>query len=89
MATITFIPKGTCSKSIRFEVENGVVTHCEFTAGCSGNLQALSRLVAGRRAEDVAALLEGIQCQNGTSCPDQLAKALKKYLETISEIHRP
>lgn len=80
MATVTFVPKGTCSKRIRFEIEDGVITQCDFTAGCDGNLQALSKLIAGHRAKDIIALLEGIQCRNGTSCPDQLAKALKQYL---------
>lgn len=76
----TFRTKGTCSTMIEFDVRDGVVVKCSFQNGCDGNLQALSRLVEGRRAEEVIALLEGIQCRNGTSCPDQLARALKEYL---------
>lgn len=76
----TYTPKGTCSKRITFEVEDGVITHCEFERGCDGNLQGLARLIINRKADEVIALLEGIQCQNGTSCPDQLAKALRNYL---------
>jgi uncharacterized protein (TIGR03905 family) len=73
--------KGTCSKTIELEVENGVIVKCRFTDGCAGNLEALSRLVMGRPAAEVAALLRGIRCRNGTSCPDQLAKALGSYSE--------
>lgn len=73
----TYKTKGTCSSNIEFEVENGTVTACRFMGGCGGNLQGLARLVLGRPVDEVISLLEGIQCQNGTSCPDQLAKALK------------
>jgi uncharacterized protein (TIGR03905 family) len=76
-----FRTKGTCSKSIEFEVEDGVIRKCVFADGCKGNLEALSKLVVGRPAAEVAELLEGIRCQNGTSCPDQLAKALKGFLK--------
>ena len=72
--------KGTCSRNIEFEVQEGIVTACRFVGGCGGNLQGLARLVVGRPVDDVIALLEGIQCQNGTSCPDQLAKALRAHV---------
>lgn len=78
----TYKTKGTCSDTIRFDVdEQGVVTHCEFHQGCSGNAQGLSKMVIGRSAEDVITLLKGIQCRNGTSCPDQLAKALQAHIQ--------
>lgn len=82
---INFKPKGTCSTGIRFEIEDGVITQCAFDDGCDGNLQALSRLVLNRKVEEVIALLEGIQCQNGTSCPDQLAKAIKAHLKNEAD----
>ena len=69
---------GVCSTSIEVEVEHGIVTHCAFDGGCEGNTQAVARLVIGRPAEEVIRLLKGILCSggNGTSCPDQLARAL-------------
>ena len=70
--------EGTCSRAINYEVENGIVTQCEFVGGCPGNTQGVAKLVIGRKAEDVIAILKGIQCRNnGTSCPDQLARALE------------
>lgn len=72
--------KGTCSQRIEFEVEQGIVTQCRFIKGCSGNTQGVARLVIGRRVDEVVPMLRGIQCQNGTSCPDQLAQALEQYL---------
>lgn len=70
----------TCSRAINFEVENNIVTSCEFVGGCMGNTQGVARLVVGRSIDDVIQTLEGINCGNrGTSCPDQLAKALKAY----------
>ena len=79
--TITYQPKGTCSSKMTVEVEAGVVRSLKVDGGCSGNLQGISRLVAGMKAEDVIARLEGIRCGfKATSCPDQLAKALKQAL---------
>ncbi len=73
--------KGTCSKSIDFEIDAGIVRDISFASGCPGNLEGLSRLAEGRRAEEVVELLAGIKCgKKKTSCPDQLAKALKKVL---------
>ena len=71
----------TCSREIDFEVDdNNIVTSCEFIGGCMGNTQGVARLVVGRTVEDVIKTLEGINCGNrGTSCPDQLAQALKAY----------
>ena len=70
----------TCSREIDFEVENNIVTSCEFVGGCMGNTQSVARLVVGRSVDDVIKTLEGINCGNrGTSCPDQLAQALKAY----------
>ena len=69
--------KGTCSSQIALDVEDGVIVSVEFTNGCNGNLQAISRLVAGKKTDEVAALLKGIRCgHKNTSCGDQLARAL-------------
>lgn len=76
----TYDTHGTCSTKIRFEIENDIITYCQFTKGCLGNTQGLSKLVVGQNARDVIGKLRGIQCRNGTSCPDQLARALEKYL---------
>ncbi len=78
---ITYKTNGTCSKAIYLDVQDGVIKHCEFERGCHGNAVGVSRLVTGQKAEDVIPLLKGIQCQNGTSCPDQLAKALESWQE--------
>ena len=77
---IVYKTKGTCSRSITLEVEDGIIRTCSFDRGCTGNLSGLSRLIIGRLAAEVADQLEGIQCQNGTSCPDQLSRALKQML---------
>ena len=71
-------PKGVCSRRIDFDLEDGVVRDIRFEGGCHGNLQGLARLAEGREAAEVIRLLNGIRCgDKKTSCPDQLAKALK------------
>lgn len=73
--------QGTCSRLIEFEIENGVIDDVRFTGGCHGNLQGIGALVRGQRPEDVIARLEGIRCgMKPTSCPDQLAKALRQAI---------
>lgn len=80
--TIDYKTKGTCSTRMVAEVEDGIVKSLKIFNGCDGNLQGICRLVAGMRTEDVVARLEGIRCgQKPTSCPDQLAQALKKTLK--------
>ena len=75
--------KGTCSSRMNIETEGDIITRVEIIDGCRGNTQGLSRLAEGRKIDEVIALLEGIQCRNGTSCPDQLAQALKQLKETM------
>ena len=76
----TYIPRGVCSRKINFEVDNnGIITTCEFVGGCAGNTQGVAKLVVGMKIEDVINKLNGIQCRGGTSCPDQLAKALQEF----------
>jgi uncharacterized protein (TIGR03905 family) len=74
----SFKTSGTCSREIEYEVTDGILTACKFIGGCPGNTQGVARLVVGRKVEDVIATLKGIQCRNGTSCPDQLARALEQ-----------
>ena len=78
----TYQTQGTCSKAINYEVTDGVVTACQIVGGCPGNTQGVAKLVVGRKATDVIQMLKGIQCRNGTSCPDQLARALEAEIGT-------
>lgn len=78
---ITYRPQGVCSVQIDAVVEDGFVKSVTFTGGCNGNTQGLARLAAGRKVEDVIAALEGIRCGfRPTSCPDQLAQALRQAI---------
>ncbi len=77
----TYKTKGTCSRRIFFDVENDTLKYVEFEGGCKGNTEGVGRLCVGRKVDDVISLLEGIPCRGNTSCPDQLAKALKEYKE--------
>ena len=77
-----YTTRGTCSRQIQFNVsKDGVLTAVSFLGGCPGNTQAVAKLVEGKKIDDVIALLKGINCRAGTSCPDQLATALLKYKE--------
>ena len=77
-----FNTNGTCSRQIIFDVtKDNKLTNVKFIGGCSGNLQAMSRLVNGKHIDEVIAVLKGIKCQADTSCGDQLAKALIDYKE--------
>jgi len=71
--------KGTCSQMIFFEIDDNKIHNVEFMGGCNGNLQGISRLVEGMDVDEAISRIEGIQCgSKPTSCPDQLANALKK-----------
>ena len=73
--------KGVCSQMIDIEMDGDIVKSVSFTGGCHGNLQGIGKLVEGMKKEDVIAKLEGIRCgYKATSCPDQLAQALKQAL---------
>ncbi len=77
-----YMTKGVCSMAIDFELEDGIIKECRFIGGCQGNTQGVARLVIGMKAQDAISKLEGIDCGGrNTSCPDQLAKALKSALE--------
>ena len=74
--------KGTCAAMINFEINDGILTNVSFTGGCNGNLKAISKLVEGKKAEEIAELLKGNTCgMKNTSCADQLACAIEKALE--------
>ena len=76
-----YAPQGVCSRKINFDIVEGKLHNVRFTGGCPGNLIAISKLVEGKDAKEVASLLEGNQCgMRGTSCADQLAKAIKSFL---------
>lgn len=74
-------PQGVCSRLIEFELEDGVIHNVVFTGGCNGNLKAISKLVEGKKAEDIIPVIKGNTCGfKGTSCADQFSKALEAAL---------
>ena len=75
----TYQTSGTCSREIHFEIEDGKVKNVQYIGGCNGNLKGIGALIEGMDVQDAITRLEGITCgPKNTSCPDQLAKALKK-----------
>lgn len=79
--TFSYRPTGVCSTMIDLELEDGIIQSVRFTGGCNGNLQGISRLVEGMKVEDAIEKMRGIKCGfKPTSCPDQLAKALKSVV---------
>ena len=83
--TYSYKTTGTCSRMIELEVdENEIIKSVSFMGGCNGNLQGISALVVGQKIDDVIGKLEGLKCGfKNTSCPDQLAQALKKVKESF------
>ena len=78
---IEYKPRGVCARQFKIEVEDGIVKSANIVGGCHGNLQGISRLIEGMKVEDVIARVEGIRCgMKSTSCPDQIAQALKQAL---------
>lgn len=79
MTSMEFRPRGVCSQRMNIEVEDGILRSLKVTGGCSGNLQGIAQLVEGMPVEEVIKRLDGIHCGfKSTSCPDQLAQALKQ-----------
>ena len=79
-------PTGVCSQNIEFDIEDNKVKNVHFTGGCNGNLQGIARLVEGMDVQEVIDRVEGIHCGfKATSCPDQLAQALKQQSESNSD----
>ena len=82
----TYKTKGTCSQQILFDVDDGKLRNIEFIGGCNGNLQGISKLVDGMPIDEVIERLDGIHCgMKQTSCPDQLANALKQAKQKLAE----
>ena len=80
--TIIYNTYGTCSKQIIIKLEDDIIQDIEFIGGCNGNLQGIGQLAKGMKIDDIIQKLEGIRCgSKTTSCPDQLALGLKKYIE--------
>lgn len=80
MEKITYKTSGVCSRSIDIEIEDGIVVSVKYNGGCHGNTQGVAALVAGMSIDEVITRLSGIRCGfKPTSCPDQLAQALKEY----------
>jgi uncharacterized protein (TIGR03905 family) len=80
MTVLKYIPTGVCAEEIHIEIADEIVKKVTIVGGCEGNRQAIARLVEGVPVREVITRLEGISCQNNTSCPDQLAQALKTML---------
>lgn len=82
MEHISYTPRGVCSRHIDIDVENDVIRDVKITGGCAGNTQGVARLLIGMKVEEAIERLSGIRCGfKPTSCPDQLASALRKYLD--------
>lgn len=78
----TYIPRGTCSRKMTVDVENGIIKDVKIEGGCNGNLQGISNLVRGMKVQDAIDKMKGIRCGfKSTSCPDQLAIALEQARE--------
>ena len=71
--------KGTCSREIEIEIKDDVIESVHFVGGCTGNTTGVAALAKGFTVDEAISRLKGIQCRNGTSCPDQLARALEAY----------
>ena len=77
-----YIPRGVCSRKIELDIEDNKIKSCRFMGGCHGNLQGIGKLVQGMDVDEAISKLQGIDCGGrGTSCPDQLARALKAAKE--------
>lgn len=80
MHTFTYTTRGVCSRSIDISIEDGIVAQVTYHGGCSGNTQGVAALVRGMKVEEAIERLSGIRCGlKSTSCPDQLATALREY----------
>ncbi|MBO6215030.1 MAG: TIGR03905 family TSCPD domain-containing protein [Lachnospiraceae bacterium] len=86
MKNYEFVPKGVCAQKIRFSLDGNIIHDVSFEKGCNGNLKAISKLVEGRDASEIASILEGNLCgMKGTSCADQFSKALNEALATQAD----
>ena len=77
----TYKTQGTCSRSISFDIEDGIISNVKFEGGCNGNLKAISKLVEGKNAREIADILRGNTCGfKSTSCADQLSRAIDEAM---------
>lgn len=84
MSEFTYQPQGVCARQLKFDIKDNKVCNVQFTGGCNGNLQGVGRLVEGMEIDEVIRRVEGISCNGkASSCPDQLAKALKAAKENM------
>ena len=82
---IEYKTRGTCSRMIILDIEDGIITDCAFVGGCAGNTAGIASLVKGMKTDEVVSKLKGVKCGfKSTSCPDQLAKAIEEALEGAS-----
>ena len=78
--TFEYYPKGTCSTKINLDIENNTIKNIDIENGCNGNLKGIKSLITGMNIDEVISKLKGIDCRGkGTSCPDQIARALEAY----------
>ncbi len=81
MKTISYTPRGVCSRKIDIEIDGDIIKSVKFTGGCNGNTQGIARLCQGMKVQDVIERLQDLDCNGrGTSCPAQLAEALKENI---------
>ena len=81
--TITYSPRGVCSRKMTVSEENGIITDVQIVGGCDGNLKGISKLIKGMKVEDAIERMSGIRCgMKSTSCPDQLSIALRQLSES-------
>lgn len=78
MEKLTYYPKGTCSNRLEISYEGNIISEVAVSGGCLGSSQGISALIKGMSIDEAIKRLEGIQCRNMTSCPDQIARALKE-----------
>ncbi len=79
-----YTPEGVCSMQMIFEIDNNIIKSLKIIGGCPGNTIGVSKLVVGRTVDEVIEMLKGIPCgMRGTSCPDQVARALEEYKEKM------
>lgn len=80
MSTFEYTPKGVCSRKMIFDLDGDIIRSVEVISGCNGNLKGISSLLKGQNVNEIISRLEGITCgPKSTSCPDQIAQALKAY----------
>ena len=84
LTMFTYKTQGTCSRAISFDVdEHNKIHNVKFAGGCTGNTQGVAKLAEGRDIDELEGILSGVLCRNGTSCPDQLSKAIAEYKKSV------